>query len=86
MTDPTFRSLFSVTVPDHWTPDQVLAVVEFIGDLRQTIWVHYGDLREAIWAHYHKELTEAYRERKLSEPVRPLPGTSPDDSSCGGAS
>jgi len=75
MTDPTYRSLFSVTAPDRWTPEQALAVVEFI-----------GDLREAIWAHYYEELIEAYRDRKLSEPVRPLPGTSPDDRSCGGAS
>jgi hypothetical protein len=83
MTDPTIRSQCPITIPDRWTPEQALAVVEFIGDLRQAIWAHYGDLREAIWAHYHEELTEAYRERKLSEPVRPLPGTPPDDNSCG---
>ena len=69
MTEP--RSLFPFTIPDRWTPEQAFAVVEFI-----------GDLREAIWAHYHEELTEAYRERKLSDFVRPLSGTSPDDGSC----
>jgi len=71
MTEPTIRSLFTFKIPDCWTPDQALAIVEFI-----------GDLREAIWAHYHEQLTEAYRQRNLSDFVKPLSGTSPDDGSC----
>jgi hypothetical protein len=40
MTAPTIRSLFTFTIPDYWTPDQALAIVEFIGDLREAIWAH----------------------------------------------
>ncbi|NMG56705.1 hypothetical protein [Aromatoleum aromaticum] len=28
-------------VPDHWTPEQALAVVELLDDLRERIWAHY---------------------------------------------
>ena len=52
MTEPTIRSLFTFKIPDCWTPDQALAIVEFI-----------GDLREAIWAHYHDQLIDVYREQ-----------------------
>ena len=41
MTEPTIRSLFPFTIPDRWTPEQALAVVEFIGDLREAIWAHH---------------------------------------------
>ena len=71
MTKSTIRSLFTFTIPDRWTPEQALAIVEFI-----------GDLREAIWAHYYEQLTEAYRQRNLSDFVRPLSATSSDDGSC----
>ena len=50
MTEPTFRSLFTFQIPDYWTPEQALAVVEFI-----------GHLREAIWGHYGQQLIDAYR-------------------------
>lgn len=31
----------SFTIPDHWTPEQALAVFELIDDLRQAISDHY---------------------------------------------
>src|SRR5262249_41564748 len=40
--DPTIRSLYLVTIPDRWTPEQPLAVVEFIGDSRQAVGALYG--------------------------------------------
>ncbi len=64
MTETPIRSVFPITIPDHWTPEQVLAVVEFLGNLRQALWTHHADLREAIAALYHEELIEAYRERR----------------------
>jgi hypothetical protein len=67
MTEPTFKSRFIYHLPDYWTPEQVLAVVEFI-----------GDLREAIWAHYGEQLTEIYRQQHLCEPSSATP---PDDRS-----
>ena len=29
-------------IPADWTPEQALAVVELLDDLRERIWVHYG--------------------------------------------
>lgn len=28
-------------LPDDWTPEQALAVVELLDDLRELIWAHY---------------------------------------------
>ena len=28
-------------LPDDWTPEQALAVVELLDDLRERIWAHY---------------------------------------------
>ena len=28
-------------LPDNWTPEQALAVVELLDDLREQIWAHY---------------------------------------------
>jgi hypothetical protein len=28
-------------LPDNWTPEQALAVVELLDDLRERIWAHY---------------------------------------------
>src|SRR5262249_14527100 len=36
------RSLYLVTIPDRWTPEQPLAVVEFIGDSRQAVGALYA--------------------------------------------
>jgi hypothetical protein len=43
MTTPNAQSLFTFTIPDYWTAEQALAVVEFIGDLCEAIWAHYRD-------------------------------------------
>jgi hypothetical protein len=29
-------------IPAYWTPEQALAVVELLDDLRELIWAHYG--------------------------------------------
>lgn len=29
-------------IPAYWTPEQALAVVELLDDLRDRIWAHYG--------------------------------------------
>jgi hypothetical protein len=29
-------------IPAYWTPEQALAVVELLDDLREMIWAHYG--------------------------------------------
>ena len=43
MTHPT-ASRFTIpfAIPAYWTPEQALAVVELLDDLRELIWAHYG--------------------------------------------
>ena len=48
----------SFILPDHWTPEQALAVVELL-----------DDLRERIWAHYQVELHEVLREQRTAFPT-----------------
>jgi hypothetical protein len=52
-------------LPDDWTPEQALAVVELL-----------DDLRERIWAHYQLPLFELIREERMPAPD---PGPSPAD-------
>ncbi len=53
------------TIPDDWTPEQAMAVVDLL-----------DTLREQIWAIYDIHLLDAYREDR--QPV-PIPTTPPDD-------
>jgi hypothetical protein len=69
MTTPNV-TLFTFTIPDYWTLEQALAVVEFIGDVREAIWAHYGD-----------ELIDAYRQQHLADSGGPSSGKPPDASS-----
>jgi len=43
MTPPS-ASRFTIpfAIPAYWTPEQALAIVELLDDLRQLIWAHYG--------------------------------------------
>ena len=68
MTEPTCKSRFTFRLPDYWTPNQALAIVEFI-----------GDLHDAIWAHYQEQLVEAYRELHASDDGGPSSGAPPGD-------
>jgi len=44
MKTPSTHSLLTMSfaVPAYWTPEQALAVVELLDDLRELIWDHYG--------------------------------------------
>jgi len=36
-------------IPSHWTPDQALAVYEFLNQLRDQLWQHYQlSIRDVI--------------------------------------
>lgn len=37
----TLSSHFSLPLPDHWTPEQALAVYELLTDLAETVWNQY---------------------------------------------
>ena len=43
-------------IPDYWTPEQALAVYDFI-----------DELREAIWTRYELQLIELMREDRVTE-------------------
>ena len=67
MSLPSTRLLLTIpfAIPAYWTPEQALAVIELLEDLRDLIWSHYGT-----------QLREEYREQYGS----PLQfDTGPDD-------
>ncbi len=37
----TLTERFTLRLPDHWTPEQALAVYELLKDLADTIWDRY---------------------------------------------
>jgi hypothetical protein len=51
----------AVTLPEHWSPEQALAIFECL-----------HSLREALWARYGPEVQQAWREQLLPEPELPL--------------
>jgi hypothetical protein len=54
-------------LPDDWTPEQALAVVELL-----------DDLRERIWAHYEIPLHDLLREQR--RPIQPADVPAADSS------
>jgi hypothetical protein len=44
MTPSSSQRLLTIpfAIPAYWTPEQVLAVVELLDNLRELIWAHYG--------------------------------------------
>jgi hypothetical protein len=41
--DPTLR------LPEHWTPEQALAVFECLQALREALWDMYGEQAQQAW-------------------------------------
>jgi hypothetical protein len=37
----TLASRFTLPLPDHWTPEQALAVYDLLNDLAEAIWNRY---------------------------------------------
>jgi hypothetical protein len=69
MKTPSTHSLLTMplAVPAYWTPEQALAVVELL-----------DDLRELIWDHYAPQLLDEIRDDQ--QPRRSdQPGSPPDD-------
>lgn len=57
MKTPSTRSLLTIpfAIPAYWTPEQALAVVELLEDLRDKVWSHYA-------AQLYDEYRELYRD------------------------
>jgi hypothetical protein len=78
MSTPSTRLLLTIpfAIPAYWTPEQALAVVELLEDLRDKIWSHYA-------AQLQEEYRELYRERSdsLALGSRRTSSDDPDDRS-----
>ena len=61
MSTPSTRLLLTIpfAIPAYWTPEQALAVVELLEDLRDKIWSHYA-------AQLQEEYRGLYREHSNS--------------------
>lgn len=75
MRPPSTRSLLTIpfAIPAYWTPEQALAVVELLEDLRDLIWSHYA-------AQLHEQYRDLYREPSQSDSLElGAPSDDPDD-------
>ena len=46
----TLQELFTCQLPDHWTPEQALAVHEALEALLAAVWAHYGPQMQQLLA------------------------------------
>jgi small basic protein len=44
------QDLFTCQLPDHWTPEQALAVHEALEALLAAVWAHYGTQMQPLLA------------------------------------
>ena len=68
MKPPTTGLPFTIpfAIPAYWTPEQALAVVDLLDDLRDRIWEHYNlQLHELI-------TEEVYQPSRADDPDAPL--------------
>ncbi|HWX64427.1 hypothetical protein [Bradyrhizobium sp.] len=68
-TIPSSRSLLTIpfSVPAYWTPEQALAVVELL-----------DELRELIWSHDEMKLLDEFHKHRQPQSCDPS-GSPPDD-------
>jgi hypothetical protein len=50
------KTMTEIKIPDYWTPEQALAVVEFI-----------DEIREAIFSQYQLQIIEQMRSERCTE-------------------
>ena len=53
----------NLLIDPHWSPDQAMAVIELLEDLRERIWAHYEvalltTLREERVTHHHVQTSD----------------------------
>ena len=64
------RDLFTCQLPDHWTPEQALAVHEALEALLGAVWAHYGPQMQQLLA--AEQLTDS-PQLELFDPDDPVP-------------
>ena len=52
--------VLSVLIPDGWTPEQALAVLELLNDIRDALWALHGD---RIQEHLQQQQGSAHSKR-----------------------
>ncbi len=65
MKTPCFRKI-ELAIPTYWSPEEALAVVELIDDLRDKIWAHYGLRLQDLIAEQHQ-----LPPRDQTDPIQP---------------
>ena len=59
----TLSELFTLQLPDHWTPEQALAVYEFLDELRERVSDRYGEqITERLRLEYEEQQRRAQLE------------------------
>ncbi|MDR2155107.1 MAG: hypothetical protein LBE78_08800 [Burkholderiaceae bacterium] len=59
----------NLLIDPGWSPQQAMAVIELL-----------DDLRDRIWAHYEIALLDQYRQQRITEfPCVPRPGANPSE-------
>ena len=61
--------LITFELPDHWTPEQALAVDEALEAFSQALWAYYGSQMQTLIA----EETRRNEQLELLDPDDPLP-------------
>ena len=46
---PSRTSTAAAVVPEHWTPEQAMAVAECLQAMRQALWAAYGPQIQQAW-------------------------------------
>ena len=60
-------------IPDYWSPEQALAIYEFLNDLRERIWDRYGEqITERMRFEYEEQEKRAQLELSLFEDEIPF--------------
>jgi hypothetical protein len=59
-------------IPEHWSPEEALAVFEFVNDLLDSIWARYGLCIQALLAS-DRVTAQDTLQLDLFDPNDPLP-------------
>jgi hypothetical protein len=51
---PAHLRPITVDIPALWSPEQALAVLDLLDDLRQAIWIRYGSQLQPLRQHFQE--------------------------------
>ena len=66
----TLPELFTLNLPDHWSPEQALAVFELLNDLTESIWIRYEiPLIELLTDELDQDITSQHDLFDFNDPI-----------------